>query len=845
MPESISGVDAYEQRQISQFKTVTDGLGDKAMQALRHFLLVTAAVCALWAVDVRAHEHDHSKHLKFDASTVRDGRWSDKLTWQDGRMPKANDRVLVSRGTTVEYDVVEKDVLRLVQVVGTLRFARDRDTELNAALVKVQDSDTCSEDGFACDLPGVNPAGEPQGEQPGKMPTLEIGTLESPIPSEHTARIRLHYLEGFDKEDAPALICCSARLELHGAPLSRTWVKLGATAQPGDASVTLDETVTGWRVGDELIVTGSKRGPRRGSYRDGNSVMGTEERRITGIDGKTIRLDKPLEREHYGTGEFRSEVANLSRNVIVESADPAGVRGHTMYHAYSQGGISYARFAHLGKERMLGRYAIHFHLVGDTMRGSQVLGVSIVDSHNRWVTIHGTEYLVVRDCVGYRSVGHGFFMEDGTEVYNLLDRNLGVQSYAAKSLPKQVLAFDQNDGAAFWWANGRNTIVRNVACENDQYGFRYDMQHSKYFNSTLGVRMPDGKTREVDVRTIPNWRFEDNESHTEGVAGMVVACNGSSQPDTSVNDQKMLDRINGIDWTGPDTQHPHIIRNFKIWEAHYAFRPQSPSMLIDGLRIDRVSYGVYRPAFDNQVYRNVHLTRAGGEPFNRGMDDASSQVGQVTVDGLTVDDFSGGGQGSPVFQMSDNNLTGRAESHFRNISWSKSYERRPLFNRGGQTRGIQFVDQGVPYYLHDYYGPGRHAKIVSTSAKNILADGNKYRQEPPLTGDESVVAEVANVDWPTLLDPVDDLAPATIITSLRKEQDKLIITGISHDNGTITSVTINGQAADCSPQIAGVVDWRAELSATTTNVIAIATDEAGNVEQTGHRRSVSVTLAKK
>ena len=130
-------------------------------------------------------------------------------------------------------------------------------------------------------------------------------------------------------------------------------------------------------------------------------------------------------------------------------------------------------------------------------------------------------------------------------------------------------------------------------------------------------------------------------------------------------------------------------------------------MLIDGLRIDRVSYGVYRPAFDNQVYRNVHLTRAGGEPFNRGMDDASSQVGQFTVDGLTVDDASGGGQGSPVVQMSDNNLTGRAESHFRNISWSKSYDRRPLFNRGGQTRGIQFVDQGVPYYLHDYYGPGR------------------------------------------------------------------------------------------------------------------------------------------
>ena len=814
------------------------------MQASRYVLLASAVACLLWLVAVHGREHDHAKHLKFDVRTVRDGNWSDKKTWQDGRMPRGNDRVLVSRGTTVVYDVVEKEVLRLVQVVGTLRFARDRDTELNAALVKVQDSDTCSEDGFACDLPGVNLAGEPQIARPGEMPTLEIGTLESPLPREHTARIRLHYLEGFDKEDAPALVCCSARLELHGAPLSRTWVKLGATAHPGDVSVTLDEGVTGWRVGDELIVTGSKRVPRRGSYRDGNSVMGTEERRIAGIDGKTLQLDKPLEQEHYGTGEFRSEVANLSRNVIIESADPAGVRGHTMYHAYSRGGISYARFAHLGKERVLGRYPIHFHLVGDTMRGSQVLGAAIVDSHNRWVTIHGTEYLVVRDCVGYQSVGHGFFMEDGTEVYNLLDRNLGVQAYRAKSLPKQILVFDQNDGAAFWWANGRNTIVRNVACENDQYGYRYDMQHSKYFNSTLDVRMPDGKTRKVDVRTIPNWRFEDNESHTEGVAGMVVACNGGSQPDTPIYDQKMLDRIKAIDWTGPDRQHPHIVRNFKIWEAHYAFRPQSPSMLIDGLRIHRVAYGVYRPAFDNQVYRNVHLTRAGGEPFNRGMDDASSQVGRITVDGLKVDDFSGGGQGGPVFQMTDNNLTGRAESHFRKISWSKFYDRRPLFNRGGQTRGIQFVDQGVPYYLHDYYGTGRHAKIVTTSAKNILTDGNKYHQEPPLTGDESVVAEVANVDWPILLDPVDDLPPATIITSVRKERGKLIVTGISHDNGTITSVAINGQAAECSPQIAGVVDWRIELSGMPTSIVAVAADDARNVEQTGHRRTLGLPLVK-
>jgi hypothetical protein len=156
---------------------------------------------------------------------------------------------------------------------------------------------------------------------------------------------------------------------------------------------------------------------------------------ITAIDGTTLTLDRPLENVHFGGGELRSEVANLSRNVIVESADPKGVRGHTIYHQFSSGGISYARFAHLGKEGVLGRYPIHFHLVEDTMRGSGVIGAAIVDSHNRWITLHGAQYLLVRDCVGYRSVGHGFFMEDGTEVFNLLDRNLGVQAF-----PREVAA---------------------------------------------------------------------------------------------------------------------------------------------------------------------------------------------------------------------------------------------------------------------------------------------------------------------------------------------------------------------------------------------------------------------
>jgi len=821
--------------------SITRGLGVLSVGLLASWLtlLATAAEPAKPAATGAGHDHSRPGLVKFDLRSVQDGNWSNPKTWNLDRVPKAGDRVLVERKTRVVYDVKSVDVLRLVQVVGTLSFARDRDTELNVAVFKVQNSDECSESGFACDFADVNQAGEPQGAREGNMPLLEVGSIDQPIPAAHTAKIRLHFLDGMNKEDAPALVCCSARMELHGAPLNRTWVKLGEDAKAGGSTIVVADDVVGWKVGDEVVVTGAKKLYRRGTARGAVDASGSEPRKIAKIDGRTIHLDEPLELDHFGSGEFRSELANLSRNVIVESADPKGVRGHTMYHAYSRGGISYARFAHLGKEGVLGRYAIHYHLVGDTMRGSQVLGAAIVDSHNRWITIHGTQYLVVRDCVGYQSVGHGYFMEDGTEIYNLLDRNLGVQAYRAKRLPKQVLPFDPNDGAAFWWSNGRNTLVRNVACENDEYGFRYDMQHNSAFNSTLPILMPDGTTKEVDVRTIGIWRFEDNETHSEGLYGLVVAANGNSQPDTGIRDQKTLDQITRVDWTGPDARHPHIIRNLKIWEAHYAFRPHSPSMLIENVRIHRVAYGIYRPTFDNQVFRNLHLSNAGGEPFNRGMDDASAQAGSITVDGLRIDDWSGGNQRHPVVHMSDNNLSGKASSHFRNVRWSKDDGRRPVFNRGGSQRVDPFVAQSVPYFVHDYYGPGEHAKIVSTKAYDLLVDGNKYQQEPPLTGDESVVTKVRDVAWPKLLDPIDDVPPATVMTHVKRNGDQLTITGITHDNGEITSITVNGQPAKVTATSAGVVDWSIELPLPKDGkLVALATDAAGNREQTPHRRKV-------
>src|SRR5262249_20068992 len=152
-------------------------------------------------------------------------------------------------------------------------------------------------------------------------------------------------------------------MDFHGAPMNRTWVRLGATAKKGDSVISLSEAVNGWKVGDRIIVTMTGIAPTSGNPHPGSDPKGTttEERTIQAIQGTKLTLNAPLEHEHLGGALYRGEVANLSRNVIVESADK-NMRGHTMYHRYSAGAISYAEFRHLGKPGILGRYALHYHL---------------------------------------------------------------------------------------------------------------------------------------------------------------------------------------------------------------------------------------------------------------------------------------------------------------------------------------------------------------------------------------------------------------------------------------------------------------------------------------------------
>jgi hypothetical protein len=102
----------------------------------------------------------------------------------------------------------------------------------------------------------------------------------------------------------------------------------------------------------------------------------------------------------------------------------------------------------------------------------------------------------------------------------------------------------------------------------------------------------------------------------------------------------------------------------------------------------------------------------------------------------------------------------------------------------------------VPVYLLDHFGPGRHARVVSTRARDLLGDGNSYRSDPPLTGDLSRVAEVSDVAFPTLLEPANDLPPTTVITRVRRAEDgSLRVRGTTSSTGVVKAVRVNGRPA--------------------------------------------------
>lgn len=161
----------------------------------------------------------------------------------------------------------------------------------------------------------------------------------------------------------------------------------------------------------------------------------------------------------------------------------------------------------VGQAFRLGRYPIHYHLLGD-MSGSYVKGCSIHKSFNRAIVIHGTHNVLVDNNVVYDIMGGAIFLEDGIEHGNMLQYNLAVFVKQSTSL--------QNDDitpAAFWVTNANNTVQHNTAVGGTHFGFWYRMHEH-----------PDGPSFDQNIcpRKVPLGVFKNNTVHSHGWFGIWI-----------------------------------------------------------------------------------------------------------------------------------------------------------------------------------------------------------------------------------------------------------------------------------------------------------------------------------
>lgn len=266
-----------------------------------------------------------------DVVAVQDGAWSDPATW-GGTVPGHRARVSIPSGLTVTVDTEIATAYDWIRNDGTLRFQPDVDTRLIVETV-------------------------------GAMGRLEMGTASQPIQADKTARIVFRSL-GVPIEHATGTETASYSdpLELSRGLIAATPVSIYGAAKteivelamlPGVGATTLQlaADLTGWRVGDELLV---------------NPTLWGQDEVVTvvAIEGRTVTTSPPLKYTRQNAPAdplVKVHVGNLTRNVILQTdtahAGDRKLQGHVMLMGGAHR-VFQAAFLDTGRTVVRGFYAI-------------------------------------------------------------------------------------------------------------------------------------------------------------------------------------------------------------------------------------------------------------------------------------------------------------------------------------------------------------------------------------------------------------------------------------------------------------------------------------------------------
>ncbi len=181
---------------------------------------------------------------------------------------------------------------------------------------------------------------------------------------------------------------------------------------------------------------------------------------------------------------MRAEVGLLSKSITIQgdaSSDLQGYGGHFMIHQNGKAFVNNIELYRMGQKSTEARYPFHWHLLQDNGAGQFIKNSSIHKSFNRAIVIHGTESTLVENNFCYDHIGHGVFLEDGSERFNTIKGNVVLltkrPAVGEELTPSdnEIDVVQNRTPSSYWITNPNNTFENNVAAGTQGTGFWFAM----------------------------------------------------------------------------------------------------------------------------------------------------------------------------------------------------------------------------------------------------------------------------------------------------------------------------------------------------------------------------------
>lgn len=446
------------------------------------------------------------------------------------------------------------------------------------------------------------------------------------------------------------IIADSGQVDIHGASdYGPAWTRLASSVRAGDTSLIIKTNIQNWKPGQQILVTTSY---FKDEERNENEVL-----EIASSSGSTIQVKTPFQFSHYGGEEYQSEVALLSRNIIImgtESTEATrigpqiflgGSRSHRI-----RGVLAYRA----GQRNVRGAYPFHFHMLGNSPESYFVNNV-VYNSYYRCFVVHGTSNTQILRNVAFNADGHCYYLEDGVEEGNTFGQNLGAFvhpigaaaggfSQAGQTFQESPSLSQPADAGAspFYISNPNNNLIGNAA-SGGVSGFSFPVLEKPIGVSRISPIIPSAS---------PFGVIEKNTAHSSGYfslqTGGCMYFGGSLREERLPGYQfKLVYNSGRSSFPNRDSPSP-VLSNNKVWLCNAGILFWG-----DRMNLDRwTSYDSIRSVFllSKSIVRNAYASASSnnansGFPGNR--NDFEPQAGiqlydtgtQTILDDVTFANF--------------------------------------------------------------------------------------------------------------------------------------------------------------------------------------------------------------